>query len=199
MNWIAHPVNLENALVKLVPLEYEHFDALKTVAANEQIWQYMSIPLSYPEALQIHLKSCLLKRMTGEQYPFTVIDQTSGIIIGSTLLHSISAPNRKLEIGWTWYHPDFWSKGHNKACKYLLLQYCFEQLMAIRVQLVTDENNHRSRQAILGIGATMEGILRNERIRSNGQHRNTVMYSIIDQEWPSIKSKLEQRLLAVNV
>lgn len=199
MNWIQHPVNLENALIKLVPLEYEHFDALKAVAANEQIWEYMSIPLSNPEALEIHLRSCMLKRMAGEQYPFTVIDQPSGKIIGSTLFHSISAPNRKLEIGWTWYAPQFWRTGHNRACKYLLLQYCFETLKAIRVQLVTDENNHRSRQAILGIGATMEGILRNERIRSNGQYRNTVMFSIIDQEWPSIKSRLEQRLNTVNV
>lgn len=199
MNWIQHPVNLENSLIKLVPLEYEHFDALKAVAANEQIWEYMSIPLSDPDALEIHLKSCMLKRMIGEQYPFTVIDKPSGNIIGSTLFHSISAPNRKLEIGWTWYAPQFWRTGHNRACKYLLLQYCFEELKTIRVQLVTDENNHRSRQAILGIGATMEGILRNERIRSNGQYRNTVMFSIIDQDWPSIKSKLEQRLNAVNV
>ena len=199
MNWIQHPVHLENALIKLVPLEYEHFDALKVVAANEQIWEYMSIPLSDPDALEIHFKSCMLKRMTGEQYPFTVIDQPSGNIIGSTLFHSISAPNRKIEIGWTWYDPQFWRTGHNRSCKYLLMQYCFEVLKTIRVQLVTDENNHRSRQAILGIGATMEGILRNERIRSNGQYRNTVMFSIIDQDWPSVKSKLEHRLNAVNV
>jgi RimJ/RimL family protein N-acetyltransferase len=98
--------------------------------------------------------------------------------------------HRRLEIGWTWYDPAFWRTGLNRECKLLLLTYAFETLKAIRVQFLTDENNHRSRTAISGIGATMEGIMRNERIRSNGAYRNTVVFSIIDTEWEQAKALL---------
>jgi len=137
-----------------------------------------------------HLKSAVLKRATGEQYPFTIIDNQKNRIIGSTLFHNIYPEHRKLEIGWTWYDPAYWRTGYNRECKLLLLTYCFETLKTIRVQLQTDENNQRSRTAILGIGATFEGVLRKERIRANGVPRNTVMYSIIDEEWKDVKSGL---------
>lgn len=146
------------------------------------------------DKLQLHLKSALLKRATGEQYPFTVIDKITDNVIGSTLFHSIFPEHRKLEIGWTWYAPAYWRTGYNRECKLLLLTYCFEILKTIRVQLVTDENNLRSRTAILGIGASFEGVLRKERIRGNGLPRNTAMYSIIDEEWPGVKQLLVSNL-----
>ena len=133
-----------------------------------------------------------MKRGTGEQYPFTVIDRKTNKIIGSTLFHNIFPEHRKLEIGWTWYDPAYWRTGYNRECKLLLLTYCFETLKTVRVQLQTDENNMRSRTAILGIGATFEGIMRKERIRANGAFRNTVMYSIIDDEWAMVKEKLSK-------
>ena len=190
MNWIQHPVILEGQRVKLVPLENAHFPELLEIGKQEKIWEFISINGADQAVLLQHLKSAVLKRATGEQYPFTVIDKVQNRIIGSTLFHNIYTEHRKLEIGWTWYDPAYWRTGYNRECKLLLLTHCFEKLKTIRVQLVTDENNHRSRTAILGIGATFEGILRNERIRANGAYRNTAMYSIIEQDWDNAKKIL---------
>ncbi len=194
MNWIPHPVILESERVKLVPLESGHFNDLIALGLQEKIWEFMSINGADSNRLLLHLKSAVLKRGTGEQYPFTVIDKQQNKIIGSTLFHNIFPEHRKLEIGWTWYDPSYWRTGFNRECKLLLLTHCFEVLKTVRVQLQTDENNHRSRTAILGIGATFEGIMRKERIRANGAFRNTAMYSILDDEWPAVKSLLEASL-----
>ena len=156
---------------------------------QEKIWEFISINGSDTERLAQHLKSAILKRGTGEQYPFTVIDKQTGKIIGATMFHNIFPEHRKLEIGWTWYDPAYWRTGYNRECKLLLLTYCFETLKTVRVQFQTDENNLRSRTAILGIGATFEGIMRKERIRANGAFRNTCMFSIIDEDWYGVKGQ----------
>ena len=193
MNWIQHPIQLDGERVKLVPLDSSHFASLLEIGKQEKIWEFISINGADEQVLLQHLRSAILKRGTGEQYPFTVIDKLSDKIIGSTLFHNIFPEHRKLEIGWTWYDPAYWRTGYNRECKLLLLTHCFESLKTIRVQLVTDENNHRSRMAISGIGATFEGILRNERIRANGAYRNTAMYSIIDSEWNEVKQRLKRQ------
>jgi len=195
MNWMQHPVVLEGARVKLVPLDHIHIASLLEIGRQEKIWEFISINGADSQVLERHLKSAILKRATGEQYPFTVFDKRNDKIIGSTFLHNIFPEHRKLEIGWTWYDPAYWRTGYNRECKLLLLTYCFETLKAIRVQLVTDENNHRSRTAILGIGAIFEGILRNERIRANGAYRNTPVYSIIEAEWTGVKEMLSRQLI----
>ena len=189
MNWIQHPVILEGTKVKLVPTDHTHIPDLLTVGRQEKIWEFISINGSDTERLAQHLKSAILKRGTGEQYPFTVIDKQTGKIIGATMFHNIFPEHRKLEIGWTWYDPAYWRTGYNRECKLLLLTYCFETLKTVRVQFQTDENNLRSRTAILGIGATFEGIMRKERIRANGAFRNTCMFSIIDEDWYGVKGQ----------
>ncbi len=196
MNWIQHPVVLEGEKVRLVPLDTDHFDDLLQIGGQEKIWEHISINGADQNILVTHLRSALLKRATGEQYPFTVIDKVQNKIIGSTLFHNIFPQHHKLEIGWTWYDPAYWRTGYNRECKLLLLTYAFETLKAVRVQLVTDATNFRSRTAIEGIGATFEGELRKERIRANGAYRNTAMYSIIDDEWPKVKKTLLQKLAA---
>jgi len=194
MNWIQHPTILEGDNVRLIPLDNDHFPELIEVAQDKNIWEFISIDGSNKDVLLQHLRSAMLKRATGEQYAFTVIDRKTDKLIGCTLFHNIYAEHRKLEIGWTWYNPAYWRTGYNRECKLLLLTHCFEVLKAARVQLVTDENNQRSRTAILGIGAKMEGVMRKERIRSNGAFRNTVMYSIIDDEWPEVKAMLIEKM-----
>lgn len=194
MNWIDHPLVLNGEKVRLLPLEHAHIPDLLGIGQQEQIWEHISINGADKDRLTQHLKSAILKRATGEQYPFTVVDKSKGRIIGSTLFHNIFPEHRKLEIGWTWYDPAYWRTGCNRECKLLLLTHCFEVLKTVRVQLQTDENNQRSRTAILGIGATFEGILRKERIRANGMFRNTAMYSITDEEWPAAKSMLQASL-----
>jgi len=190
MNWIQHPVILQGDRVRLQPLERAHFEGLLQVGCNSKIWEFMSINGADRECLLKHLESAVLKRGTGEQYPFTVFDSRAGTIIGSTMFHNIFPEHRKLEIGWTWYDPAYWRTGYNRECKPLLLTHCFETLKTIRVQLVADEKNLRSCAAIEGIGARLEGVLRNERIRANGVFRNSAMYSILDSEWEDVKQML---------
>ena len=190
MSWITHPVILEGEKVQLIPLQADHFDALLAIGKQPMIWEHISINGTDTNVLLQHLRSAQLKRATGEQYPFTVIDKIANKIIGSTLLHNIYSEHRKLEIGWTWYDPAYWRTGYNRECKLLLLTYAFETIQAVRVQLQTDATNLRSRAAIEGIGARFEGLLRKERIRANGVFRNTAMYSIIDDKWPAVKEML---------
>ena len=194
MNWIEHPVILEGQKVRLVPLERDHFEDLLRIGSDPRIWELMNINGADRERLSLHLKTAVLKRGSGEQYPFTTFDKQTGRITGSTMFHNLSREFRKLEIGWTWNDPATWRSGMNRESKLLLLTYCFETLNTIRVQFQTDVNNTRSRAAIEGIGAKFEGILRNDRIRHNGLYRNTMMYSIIDSEWPETKEKLTRSI-----
>ncbi len=190
MNWISHPVILEGNKVKLVPLEHDHFDQLLKIGKDSRIWEFMSIDGTDTNRLSLHLKSALLNRAAGTQYPFTIIDLETGLVTGSTMFHNLSREHRKLEIGWTWNDPATWRTGFNRECKLLMLTYCFEALGTLRVQFQTDVNNKRSQAAIEGLGAKLEGVIRNDRIKHNGVERDTMMYSIIYKEWPEVKERL---------
>jgi N-acetyltransferase len=198
MTWIKHPLTLEGERVKLIPLQSEHFPELIRAAASKVIWEQLPFDGTNETDMLNNLKGAMLKRVSGEQYPFTVIDKASGKIYGSTRLFEIFPEHKKLEIGWTWYDPAFWGSGNNIECKYLLLQYCFETLGTNRVQLKTRNTNLRSMAAIKKIGAKFEGVLRKDRIMATGEVRDTMMYSIIDDEWPEVKTRLEQMMLSSN-
>jgi len=175
-------------------MEHEHFPALIELAKQKEIWQYMANDYSAPETILAELRSNMLKRATGEKYTFTVFDKMKHKVIGATSFLNISQQNRKLEIGWTWYDPAYWGTGYNTECKLLLLTYCFETLKTVRVQLVTSEDNLRSRKAIQKIGGKFEGINRKERIKADGTFRNTAIFSIIDDEWIEVKQMLQNML-----
>ena len=194
MSWLQTPIMLEGNKVRLEPLRSEHFDALIEIGKIKDIWTHLSIDGSDSDLLLQELKSAVLKRSIGEEYPFTIIDKLESRIIGSTRFYNMYPEHRKLEIGWTWYDSEYWGTGYNTECKYLLLKYCFETLKTMRVQFQTSEYNLRSRAAIQKIGATFEGILRKERLRPNGTIRNSAMFSIIDDEWPDVKKMLEEKL-----
>jgi len=194
MNWIQHPVILEGERVKLVPLESEHIPILTEIAKDTRIWQFMTINGAEGTILATNLKSAILKRASGEQYAFVVIDKVSNKIIGSTMFHNIFPEHKKLEIGWTWYQPDYWRTGYNRECKLLLLTYCFETLGTLRVQFQVDKLNLRSQEAVKGIGASFEGFLRNDRLRANGTQRTSDMLSIIAEEWNEVKKNLISKL-----
>jgi RimJ/RimL family protein N-acetyltransferase len=198
MNWIQHPITLKGNKVILVPLDSSHFPALLEIGKEQAIWEYMAVDSASSEKLLLELKTALLKKANGDQYPFAIINMINGNVIGTTRLMNIFAEHKKLEIGWTWYHPKYWGAGYNTECKLLLLTYCFETLKAVRVQLVAGETNVRSRMAILKIGATYEGTMRKERVRPDGNYRNTVMYSIIDEEWVDRKQKLENLITPID-
>lgn len=195
MALFQHPIFLEGEKVKIAPLQNEHFEALKVIAKNKNIWEHLPIDGTDETILISSLKTAILKRAYGEQYPFVIFDKATNKVIGSTRFFEIFQEHKKLEIGWTWYDPEYWGKGHNIEVKLLLLTYCFEQLQLNRVQLKTRTTNLRSMKAIQKIGATQEGVLRKDRIQLNGEVRDTVMYSIINDEWEVIKAHLQDLLL----
>jgi RimJ/RimL family protein N-acetyltransferase len=190
MKRIEHPITLKGRLVRLEPLQESHFNELIAAAKDPLIWAMLPVDGTDPVKLQIELRNALLHRRTGTQYPFTVIDNASGLAIGSTRLIEIFPEHNKLEIGWTWYARDYWGKGHNLECKLLLLRYCFEVLAVNRVQFKTRDTNVRSRAAIEKIGARFEGVLRKDRVTSDGQVRDTYVFSIINDEWKQAETAL---------
>ncbi len=194
MKWITHPVVLKDKQICLVPLTESHFDDLIQLAQDKRIWSHYAIDGSNSSLLKASLENSLAEREKGMQYPFVIQWNETGKIIGSTRFLEMQPEHKKLEIGWTWLHPDYWGTNINTACKYLLFTYCFEELQANRVQLKTDENNLRSRKAIEKIGAQFEGILRNDMIRDNGTNRNSAYYSIIQSEWERNKIHLRELL-----
>lgn len=194
MNWIQFPVTLRGHSVQLLPLTEEHFDELTELAADQRIWQHYAVDMSTPEKARAAFRQALAERDRGRQYPFVVILRDSWKIIGSTRFLDLTPEHRKLEIGWTWYHPDYWGTDINPECKLLLLTYCFDVLETVRVQFKTDELNERSRAAIQKIGGKPEGILRNDMIRSNGSLRQSACFSITDKDWPESRNKLAQLL-----
>lgn len=189
------PVTLSGKLVRVEPLEQHHTEALYNAGQDAVIWSYMPTRVHNIRDMETAVKAALDHREKGTQFPFIVIDQASGEIVGSTRFLEISPQDRNLEIGWTWYSPSVWRTGINTETKYLLLQHCFETLDTIRVQFKTHHLNTRSQKAIERIGGVKEGILRNHRILADGSIRHSVYYSIIDSDWPEVKRRFEQELL----
>ena len=192
--WKESPKVMEGNVVTLLPLEAEHFDELEALATDARIWEFFPIDLSKGANARHALSLALQEREKGNQFPFVICHKKDNRLIGSTRLMDIQAIHRKLEIGWTWLHPDYWATTVNPECKLLLLSYCFERMEAQRVQLKTDENNLRSRKAIAKIGGQFEGILRHDMLRDNGTKRNSAYFSILDHEWDSVKSRLTDLL-----
>ena len=190
MNWIKHPVLLKGLQITLVPLAESHIAELIELAQDKRIWQHYAMDGSDADKLKTSLENGLAEREAGTQYPFIIQLNATNKIIGSTRFLDLQREHQKLEIGWTWLHPDYWGTNINTECKWTLLTFCFEELKAQRVQLKTDENNMRSRKAIEKIGAQFEGILRNDMIRDNGTNRNSAYYSIIQSEWEKTKIHL---------
>ncbi|XJR87561.1 GNAT family N-acetyltransferase [Elizabethkingia anophelis] len=137
---------------------------------------------------------CHSERTSGNQYPFVIIHKDTNKIIGSTRFFEIYPADKKLEIGWTWVTKDYWGTSINPECKLLLLTYCFETLKTNRVQLKTKDTNFRSRKAIEKIGGVFEGILRKDKIVSDGTTRNAAYYSILDEEWEQAKAKIRKQI-----
>jgi RimJ/RimL family protein N-acetyltransferase len=195
MSWIKYPTNLEGETVKLITLREKHFEELSSLARDKRIWEFYPYDGSSKTKFRKIFATALAERKKGSQFPFAIFHKSDGKIIGSTRLLDIEPRHRKLEIGATWLHPDYWATFVNPESKLLLLTFCFEKLHAVRVQLKTDENNLRSRKAIEKIGGQFEGILRNDMLRENNSKRNSAYYSILDEEWPGKKIGLTKQFL----
>ena len=189
------PIILSGRRVRLEPIGPQHAADLYGVGRDESIWRYLLTPaFALPEDAENWVKMCVGRNERGERLQFAVVLPELGKAIGSTGYLDIDRPNRALEIGSTWYGVEYQRTFVNTECKHLLLKHAFDDLGARRVCIKTDTNNVRSRRAIERIGGVQEGILRNHRINRDGSNRDSVYYSIIEEEWPEVKTALEKKL-----
>jgi len=190
------PTVLEGRFVRLEPLRSEH-EALLWEAAKdslEDIFRWM--PLSMQDARDFHafMERAAFEEREGQSVVFATLERTSGKVVGSTRFMNIDRANRRVEIGWTWIAPAWQRTAINTEAKYMMLRHAFEQWKCVRVELKTDALNERSRAAILRIGAKEEGVLRQHMVCWDGRLRDSVYFSVLDKEWPEVRSKLESRL-----
>ncbi|MBS1493719.1 MAG: GNAT family N-acetyltransferase [Bacteroidetes bacterium] len=189
------PVTLKGERVTLIPLSIEHLDGLYDAIIHEDVWAYRLEKITTEDGLRKFMQVALDGEKEKEIYAFTIIDNETGKIIGTTRFADISPENHFLEIGWTSISPEVMRSKVNTECKYLLLKHCFETLKTVRVCFKTLSINKRSQNAILRIGAKHEGTLRWIGKTSDGEFVDVVYFSIIQPEWESVKSHLENLLI----
>jgi RimJ/RimL family protein N-acetyltransferase len=185
---------LTGKTVELRPLQQEHAQALLGAAADGHLWNMKLTVVPGPETIGGYLATALEGRAAGTVMPFVIVLRETGAVVGSTRFWKIDRSNRKLEIGHTWLGQSMQRSAVNTEAKYLLLSHAFDVMQCVRVQFTTDELNEKSRAAILRIGAKQEGVVRHERIMPDGRKRNSVRFSIIDDEWADVKAMLEAKL-----
>lgn len=189
-----HPVTLEGYGVRLEPLTLEHHDALAEAAADGKLWELWFTSVPEPAQAREYIAGALAGQRDGHMLPWVVRELTSGEIIGSTRYHDIVAAIDRVEIGYTWYGKR-WQRSHvNTSCKLLLLAHAFDTLGCKIVGLRTDNFNFASQRAIEALGAKKDGVLRHHMARRDGSVRDSVMYSILANEWPDVRKHLQARL-----
>lgn len=184
-------VELAGRHVRLQPLAFDHLPGLRQAVAGLEALPYASMPTA--ETLGVQVKAALDAAARGAALPFVVVD-ADGDPIGCTRFYDIDRSVPKLTIGYTWYLPRARRSGVNSECKLLLLGHAFEVLRCHRVGFETSTLNLASRKALAGIGAREEGILRQHKRHPDGSLRDTVVFSIIDSDWPAVKQHLQARL-----
>lgn len=187
-------ITLQGNAVKLLPMETSQLDGLWEAGNNKSIWEFTSSKVRSKDEMKKVIEAAMAEREKGTQIPFVVYDKKTGNIVGSTRFLDISEAHKSLEIGWTWYSPKYWRTRVNTETKLLMLQFAFEKMEVNRVQFCTDSRNVRSQTAIARLGAQKEGVLRKHRIIADGYVRDTVVFSILKEEWPQIKKELQEKL-----
>ena len=191
----VEPVTLVGEHVRLEPMTEAHIPGLARIGVGQPFWHFMLYgDMETEDDIRDWVDDILERALQGTDLPFVAIRVDTGEIAGATRYLNIMAKDYGLEIGGTWYGPEYQRTVVNTECKYLLLRHAFEQLNAIRVQLKTDLRNERSQRAIERIGAVKEGVLRNHMILPDGRYRDSVFYSILNTEWPIVKTRLERLL-----
>lgn len=188
------PVVLEGSHVRLEPLGMEHLPMLIDVGLDTDLWRWTVSQVQTPQAMAAYVEAALAQQRQGTALPFATVDRVSGRAVGSTRFGNVDRSNRRVEIGWTWIARPWQRTALNTEAKVLMLKHAFEDLGCIRVELKTDVLNERSRAAIARLGATEEGVLRSHMVTEGGRIRDTVYYSILASEWPTVRQRLEARL-----
>ncbi len=194
MTRFIEPVTLRGAHATLEPLAREHAPALRAAADDGELWRlwYTSVPA--PGREDAYVATALAMRETAHAMPFVVREAASGTIVGCTRYFNVDPANRRLEIGYTWYAKRVQRTPVNTECKLLLLGHAFDTLGCIAVEFRTHWFNFASRAAIERLGAKQDGVLRNHQVMGDGSRRDTVVFSIIDAEWPAVRAHLRYQL-----
>ncbi|TMG87626.1 MAG: GNAT family N-acetyltransferase [Betaproteobacteria bacterium] len=188
------PVTLRGKHATVEPLDATHEDALKRAAADGELWELWYTSVAPPDRMGEYIAIALDMRERLGAMPFVVRDSKDGEIVGCTRYFNVDAPNRRLEIGHTWYAKRAQRTAINTECKLMLLAHAFEKLACIAVEFRTHWFNHASREAIARLGAKQDAVLRNHQLMPDGSKRDTVVFSIIDGEWPAVKRHLKFQL-----
>jgi N-acetyltransferase len=195
---IVVPVTLQGSFVRLEPVRRDHAELFWDAAKDylEDIFRWIPYAMKTCEDFRTLIEKAFSEQEHGESVVFATVERSSGRVVGSTRFMNIDRANRRVEIGSTWIAPAWQRTAVNTEAKYLMLQHAFEVWRCMRVELKTDALNQKSRNAILRIGAKEEGTLRRHLVTWTGRVRDTVYFSILDDEWPRVKSALESRLVA---
>lgn len=193
---IVLPLTLEGSVVRLEPLRREHAELFWDVAKNdlEGIFRWIPYAMKTQEDFQKLIDKAFAEQQRGESVVFATVERSSGRVIGSTRFMNIDRANRRVEIGSTWIAPAWQRTAVNTEAKYLMLRHAFEVWGCVRVELKTDALNEKSRNAILRIGAKEEGTLRRHVVTWTGRIRDSVYFSILDDEWPGVKQRWRPNL-----
>ncbi|KIO78202.1 GCN5 family acetyltransferase [Pedobacter lusitanus] len=191
---------LENERVLIRPLGLSDHEYLLPFSLNEpEIWRYSSLGAAGAENLTTYIQTAVNDREKGNAYPFIIYDKLADSYAGSTRYYDIQLAYQTLQLGYTWYGKEFQGTGLNKNCKYLLLNYAFEDLGIERVEFRADHSNHTSVAAMKSIGCKIEGVLRNHVPNGHGGRKDIIILSILKKEWFDFaKSNLEEKLLDAN-
>lgn len=191
----VEPVVLEGEFVRLEPMRVDHLPALCKVGLDPSLWELTANIVKDSSDLERYVRSALADQMLGKAIPFVTIERESGTVVGSTRFGNIETVNLKTEIGWTWISPQWQRTVINTEAKLLMLTHAFEVWKCIRVELKTDVKNTQSQNAMKRIGCVQEGILRNHMITESGRFRDSVYFSIIASEWPTVKENLVSKIV----
>ena len=190
------PVTLSGRFVRLEPMREAHLERLVEIGVGHGIFRWFPFAVETREEMARHVEMALAGQRAGAAVPFVTILAATGDVVGSTSFLAIDRANRRLEIGATWLGVPWQRTACNTEAKYLQLRHCFEELGCTRVEFKTDALNERSRAALLRIGAVEEGTLRSHMVCPGGRLRDSVYFSVIESEWPSVKRGLESKLAA---
>ncbi len=188
------PVTLEGRWVRLEPLQSHHELALLAISRDEEIRRHLAATLDTPEDVHRWMEHAMVTADRGVEAPFATVEQATSLVVGTTRFMDIQPAHRTAEIGGTWLDRSKWRTILNSEAKYLMLRYLFDEVGFQRVWFKTDRLNERSQRAIERLGAVREGVLRKHMIVHGGRSRDSVVYSIIDDEWPAIRARMEKDL-----
>ena len=187
--WLQN-IELESENIKLIPLAPEHKEALVEAATDGELWELWFTSVPSTQNINEYISTALQQKSQGLALPFVVVEKANGKIIGSTRFCNADIINQRVEIGYTWYSKSYQKTSCNTECKLLLLTHAFESLNSIAVEFRTSWHNQASRSAIARLGAKQDGVLRNHQKIQDGGYRDTVVFSIINVEWLSVKANL---------